>query len=83
MKLKAVVDKENFFSKLLNSKCNFKKVCGLYPAKCKNVKYIGQLKTFREIEVYQLEDEEADFFRSAMKIFKNSKMQIKVNDENI
>jgi hypothetical protein len=72
MKLKTTIDKQEFFEKLIKSKCNFKKICGVYPAKCKSVKYIGKLKNFKEMEVYQLEDEEAIFFRTFFKIFNKS-----------
>ena len=54
MKLKAVVEKQDFFNKLIKSRCNFKKICELYPAKCKNIKYIAQLKDFNQVEVFQL-----------------------------
>jgi hypothetical protein len=76
MELKTIIDKEEFFKKLIKSGCKFKKICDLYPAKCKNVKYVGQLKNFKEMEVYQISDKEAEFFKTVFKIFKGSKMKI-------
>ena len=63
MKLKAVVEKQEFFNKLIKSNCKFKKICNLYPANCKKTKYIGQLKNFHEVEVFEINDNEADFFK--------------------
>jgi len=79
MQLKAIVDKQEFFNRLIKSKCNFKKICGLYPAKCRNIKYIGQLRNFKEIEVYQLSEEEAKLFKTLFKLFKESEIVIKEN----
>jgi len=77
MQLKAIVDKQEFFNRLIKSKCNFKKICGLYPAKCRDIKYIGQLRNFKEMEVYQLSEEEAKLFKILFKLFKESKIIIK------
>ena len=76
MKLKAIVNKQEFFDKLIKSKCRFRKINGLYPASCKSVKYIGQLRNFKEIEVYQLDEKEAEMFKSVFKLFKDSKIEI-------
>jgi len=77
MQLKTVVDKQVFFDRLVKSKCSFKKICGLYPAKCKNVKYVGQLRNFNEMEVYQLNDREAELFRAVFKLFRESEITVK------
>jgi len=80
MQLKATVNKQEFFDKLIKSKCNFKRVCGLYPAKCKNVKYIGQLKNFSEISVYQLNDEEAAFFKKVFTLFPGTQIELEIKN---
>ena len=81
MILKTTVNKQDFFNRLINKKCKFKKVCGLYPAKCKNIKYIGQLKDFKEIEVFQINDKEAELFKALFKTFKNSEIKIIKNGD--
>ena len=79
MELKAKINKQDFFDKLIKNKCKFKKICGLYPAKCKNIKYVGQLKDFKEMEVYQLEEKEAEFLKKCFLLFKNSSIEIVKN----
>ena len=76
MKLKTTINKQDYFDKLIKNKCKFKKICGLYPAKCKNVKYVGQFKNFKEIDVYQLNDKEAELLKKVFLLFKNSTIRI-------
>ena len=80
MKLKAVVEKEEFFNKLIKHKCKFKRVCGVYPANCNKVKYIGQLKNFKEMEVFELNSDEVEFFRTLFKIFKDAEIKIDIRN---
>ena len=76
MKLKTTINKQDYFDKLIKIKCKFRKVCGLYPAKCKNVKYVGQIKNFTEIDVYQVNDKEAELLKKVFLLFKNSTIRI-------
>ena len=76
MNLKTTINKQDFFNKLIKSKCRFKKIAGLYPAKCKNIKYVGQLKNFKEMEVYQLSEEEADLLKKCFLLFQDSEIKI-------
>ena len=82
MEKKTEVNKEEFFSKLIKSGCKFKKICGVYPAKCKTVKYIGQLKNFSTVEVLQINDQEADFFKKVFKSFPGSQIEIILKERN-
>ena len=76
MKLKTTINKQEFFDRLIKNKCRFRKICGIYPTNCRNVKYIGQLKNFKEINVYLLNDKEAEMFKVLFKLFFNGEIRI-------
>jgi len=82
MRLKQVIEPNVFFDRLKKFECRFNKLCGLYPAKCNNTAYIGQLKDYKFMQVFELEsDDEVALFKTAFKTF-GKEAEIKIILEN-
>jgi hypothetical protein len=78
---KTTIEMKDFFDKLIKYKCRFKKRGGIYPASCKNIKYIGQRKDFKNIEVFTINDKEEKFFNEIFKLFgEKCKIEILLNN---
>jgi len=77
MKRKKVVDLKEYIETLKKYKCKFRKIAGIYPANCNGVKYVAQKIDFKKVEVFQLEDKEAELLKKVMLLFPDGEITIK------
>ena len=77
MERKKVIELKEFIETLKKHKCKFRKIAGIYPANCNGIKYVGQKIDFKKVEVFQLEDKEAELIKKVMLLFPDGEIKIK------
>lgn len=76
MELKATIDKKDFFNRLIKNKCKFKKSVNLYPIYCDGIFFVGQLKNFKEVDVFKIDKIEANIIKTTLNIFQVEEINI-------
>jgi len=79
MELKTTIEKKEFFDRLIKSKCKFKKTINLYPIYCDGEFFVGQLKNFKEVDVFKINKIEANIIKTTSNIFQVEEINIKLN----
>jgi len=71
MTYKGKYPQEEFFNRLIKTKCKFKRFGNIYACNCKKALYIGIKADYKQVEVFEINEEESKFFRALIKIFKD------------
>jgi len=81
MKKVLEIEKKDLFDRLIKANCKFKKKNNLYYINCNNKYFIAQMKTFKIVEVFEINKKEKDFFKFCASLFSDAVFEI-LKDKN-